>query len=162
MTGIEKLIPVKRGMAESNILISIYSYAFEFHQTIAILNMLCRDGKKFAWNDGLKEIKKYCESDESYLYKYLMDELVEPITDDLVSTMRPLGLDRSLREDFVQLPSETEIKDQIKKRVLGEWSNNGSLKNQISIIIDKSRIREEGEVSYRIDDQDNYNLNSPV
>ena len=60
MTGIEKLIPVKRGMAESNILISIYSYAFEFHQTIAILNMLCKDGKKFAWNDGLKEIKKYC------------------------------------------------------------------------------------------------------
>ena len=53
--------------------------------------------------------------------------------------MRPLGLDRSLREDFVQLPSEPEMKDQIHKRILGEWSNNGSIKNQISVIIDKSR-----------------------
>ena len=78
MTGIEKLIPVNRGLAESNILISIYSFAFEFHQAIAILNMLCRDGKKFSWNDGLKDLKKFCESDENYLYKYLMEEMVEP------------------------------------------------------------------------------------
>ena len=113
MTGIEKLIPVKRGMAENNILISIYSFAFEFHQAIAILNMLCKDGKKFAWNDGLKDMKKICYSSENYLYNYLMEEMVEPTIEDLISTMRPLGLDRSLREDFVQLPSEQEMRDQI-------------------------------------------------
>ena len=59
-SGITKLIPVQRNMSKQEIIIKIYSYAFEFHQAIAILNMLCKTGKKFAWNDGLKDLRASC------------------------------------------------------------------------------------------------------
>ena len=73
LTSIDNLVPVQRSIATKDILISIYSLAYEFHQAIAILTMLCKAGKKFAWNDGLKELKTHCKEDQEYLYKYLME-----------------------------------------------------------------------------------------
>ena len=88
-------------MSKKEIIIKIYSYAFEFHQAIAILNMLCKTGKKFAWNDGLKDLRTNCKEDPEYLLEYLNEKVVQPTLNELIASCRPLGLDRSLREDFV-------------------------------------------------------------
>ena len=61
----------------------------------------------------------------------------------------------------MQLPNEAEIKDELQKRMLGPWNNNGSVNNQISVIIDKSNIEENGEISYRVDGQANHDLGEP-
>ena len=83
---------------------------------------------------------------------YLNEQVVQPTIAQLLETCRPLGLDRSLREDFVQLPEKAEIKEQLTRRILGEWSDNGSIRNQISVMIDRTNIEENGETSYRIGD----------
>ena len=45
--------------------------------------------------------------------------------------------------------------------MLGPWKNNGSVNNQISVIIDKSNIEENGEISYRVDGKANHDLGEP-
>ena len=107
-------IKMKKSQVTST-LIKIYSYAFEYHQALAILTMLCKTGRTFAWNDYLDTMKQLCREDKDYVFNRLLRRTADPLIEETLATVQALGVKRSNHDDLIQIPSKEEIKGLLEK-----------------------------------------------
>ena len=83
----------------------MYAYAFEFHEALAVLSMLCKAGGEFAWHDSLDLLQRSCKEDqESIINRFLASEIT-PVVEQALKTVT------TLRGHVAPLKVQEESKD---------------------------------------------------
>lgn len=124
--------------------IMVYSYAYEFHQALAILSMLSKGGRKFAWGDGLESLKMECHESESYIEKSLiltrMDKMMEPMIEKSMASIKRLGvkIPYVTRESKIQVPSNDDLRKMLALQISGQRNRISSLSNEYSNTIQRT------------------------
>ena len=109
----------------------IYSYAFEFHQALAIITMICKGGKYFAWGDGLAPLKKMCTESEKLVVSNLQVKAIELMIDGYMSTTKRLCVQvpYTTRKSCMQVPSNEDLRKMLALQIRGQRSRISSVKN---------------------------------
>ena len=118
----------------------IYSYAYEFHQALAILSMLSRGGKNFAWGSGLLGLRSTClESEKVAVQQRLLKEAL-PLIDKCMATVKRLGVrvPYVTRESIMQVPSNADLRKMLALQIRGQRNRISSVTNEYSNMLERT------------------------